>query len=252
MPLGNGIRLQPGPSLDSERCCLFVGVSDVHATRLDSRTRTRSSFVQSEASEGTHGPLSGLDTTFLTFETPSVHMRVAQTAIFDAPAVPGGYEFAKIKEHIPSRLHLVPPFRRRLVEVPFNLHHPLWVEDPDFDPDYHVRRIGVLAPGALRGLSELAGRIAPRPLDRSRPLWETYVFEGMENDRIGVITKMHHCAVDGVSRAELMTNLFDLSAEGEDMSPPDEREPERVPTDAELIAFALKAGPRTPSSCCRW
>lgn len=185
--------------------------------------------------------LSGLDTTFLTFETPSVHMHVAQTAIFDASTVPGGYDFAKIKEHIRSRIHLVPPFRRRIVEVPFNLHHPLWVEDPDFDLDYHVRRVGVPAPGGLRDLSELAGRIASRPLDRSRPLWEAYVCEGMENGWIGVITKMHHCAVDGVSGAELMANLFDLTPEGEDFSPPDDREPERVPSDAEMIAFALNS-----------
>lgn len=185
--------------------------------------------------------LSGLDTTFLTFETPSVHMHVAQTAIFDTSTVPGGYDFAKVKEHIRSRLHLVPPFRRRIVEVPFNLHHPIWVEDPDFDLDYHVRRVGVPSPGGLEDLSELAGRIASRPLDRSRPLWEAYVCEGMINDWIGVITKMHHCAVDGVSGAELMANLFDLTPEGADFSPPDEREPERVPSDAELIGYALNS-----------
>lgn len=188
--------------------------------------------------------LSGLDTTFLTFETPSVHMHVAQTAIFDSKTVPGGYDFSKVKEHIRSRLHLVPPFRRRVVEVPFNLHHPLWVEDPDFDLDYHVRRVGVPAPGGLEDLSELAGRIASRPLDRSRPLWESYICEGMQNDWIGVITKMHHCAVDGVSGAELMANLFDLTPEGTDFSPPDEREPERVPGDVELIAHAVNSRAR--------
>ncbi|WP_436796047.1 WS/DGAT/MGAT family O-acyltransferase [Actinospongicola halichondriae] len=185
--------------------------------------------------------LSGLDTTFLTFETPSVHMHVAQTAIFDTSTVPGGYEFSKIKDHIRSRLHLVPPFRRRVVEVPLNLHHPLWVEDPDFDLDYHVRRVGVPAPGGLEDLSELAGRIASRPLDRSRPLWEAYVCEGMQNGWIGVITKMHHCAVDGVSGAELMASLFDLSPDGGDIEPPDDREPERVPSDGELIAYALNS-----------
>jgi diacylglycerol O-acyltransferase / wax synthase len=189
--------------------------------------------------------LSGLDTAFLTFETPSVHMHVAQTAIFDATTVPGGYEFAKIKEHIRSRLHLVPPFRRRVVDVPLNLHHPLWVEDPDFDLDYHVRRVGVPAPGGLVDLSELAGRIASRPLDRSRPLWEAYVCEGMEHGRIAVITKMHHCAVDGVSGAGLMASLFDLSVDGDDVPTPDDREPERVPGDAELIAHAINSRARS-------
>jgi diacylglycerol O-acyltransferase len=183
--------------------------------------------------------LSGLDASFLTFETPSVHMHVAQTAVFDPATVPGGYDFSKVKEHIASRLHLVPPFRRRVLEVPFNLHHPIWVEDPDFDIDHHVRRVGVPAPGTLRDLSELAGRIASRPLDRSRPLWETYVCEGMENGWIGVITKMHHSAIDGVSGAELMANLFDLTPEGPGELPPDEREPEHVPSDAELVGYAI-------------
>lgn len=183
--------------------------------------------------------LSGLDAAFLTFETPSVHMHVAQTAIFDPSTIPGGYDFDTIKDHIRARLHLVPPFRRRIVEVPFNLHHPIWVEDPDFDLDYHVRRVGVPSPGGLRELSELAGRIASRPLDRARPLWESYVCEGMENGWIGVITKMHHCAIDGVSGAELMANLFDLDPEGQDVEPPDDREPERVPTDAELVGHAI-------------
>lgn len=182
--------------------------------------------------------LSGLDSSFLTFETPSVHMHIAQTAIFDPSTMPGGYDFATIKEHIRNRLHVVAPFRRRIVEVPFNLHHPVWVEDPDFDLDHHVRRVGVPAPGTLRDLSELAGRIASRPLDRSRPLWETYVCEGMENGWIGVITKMHHCAIDGVSGAELMAALFDLAPEPPEL-PPDDRAPEHVPGEVELLAYAF-------------
>ncbi len=185
--------------------------------------------------------LSGLDTAFLTFETPSVHMHVAQTAIFDPSTVPGGYEFAKIKDHIQSRLHLVPPFRRRIVEVPFNLNHPVWIEDPDFDIDYHVRRVGVPAPGSLRDLSELAGRIASRPLDRSRPLWESYICEGMENGWIGVITKMHHCAVDGVSGAELMASLFDLTPDAPIPAPPADREPDHLPSDLELVGHAVSS-----------
>ena len=194
--------------------------------------------------------LSGLDTTFLTFETPSVHMHVAQTAIFDPCTVPGGYEFTKIKEHIRSRLHLVPPFRRRIVEVPFNLHHPIWVEDPDFDIDYHVRRVGVPRPGSLRDLSELAGRIASRPLDRTRPLWESYICEGMENGRIGVITKMHHCAVDGVSGAELMANLFDLTPAGPTSSPGRPRARARADRRRAGRLRTGQPGPTSGASCC--
>ena len=107
--------------------------------------------------------LTGLDATFLYLENPTNHMHVAMTMVLDPSTMPGGYSFEKIKEFIGSRLHLVPPFRRRLVEVPFNLHHPVWVEDPDFDLDYHIRRIGV--PGSRR--APRAGRDG-RP-DRQHP-----------------------------------------------------------------------------------
>lgn len=185
--------------------------------------------------------LSGLDHAFLTFETPSVHMHVAMTAVFDPATVPGGYDFQDLKEHIRGRLHLVPQFRQRVVEVPFNLHHPVWVEDPDFDLDYHVRRVGVPDPGGLEDLSELAGRIASRPLDRARPLWEMYICEGMEHGHIGVIAKMHHCAIDGVSGAELMANLFDLTPEPEATEPTGEREPDKIPGEGELLAYAVNS-----------
>ncbi len=184
--------------------------------------------------------LSALDHAFLTFETPSAHMHVAMTAVFDTTTVPGGYAFERMRDRIESRLHLVPQFRRRVVEVPFNLHHPIWVDDPAFDLDHHVRRVGVPAPGSLVDLSELAGRIASRPLDRSRPLWEMYICEGMEDERVGIIAKMHHSAIDGVSGAELMANLFDLSVEGDD-HPADEHVPERVPSDLELVGHAVNS-----------
>ena len=102
--------------------------------------------------------LTGLDASFLYLETPTTHMHVAMTMIFDPSTMPGGYSFEQVKEFIGAALHLVPPFRRRLVEVPFRLHHPLWVEDPDFDLDYHIRRIG----GARPGRPSRAGR-AGRP-----------------------------------------------------------------------------------------
>ena len=188
--------------------------------------------------------LSGLDASFLYFETPSMHMHVAMTAIFDPSTMPGGYDFAVIKDFIASRLHLVPPFRRRVVSVPFQLNHPIWVEDPDFDLDHHIRRVGAPAPGGHRELAELAGQIASTPLDRSRPLWELYVVEGLADGNIGIITKMHHCAVDGVSGAELMVNLFDLTPEGRDVEPPEPRTPEPIPSDLEMVAFALASRAR--------
>ena len=188
--------------------------------------------------------LSGMDASFLYFETPSMHMHVAMTAIFDPSTMPGGYSFEKVKEFIESRLHLVPPFRRRVVEVPFRLNHPIWVEDPDFDLDYHIRRIGRPSPGGHEELAELAAQIASTPLDRSRPLWELYVVEGLADGNIGVVTKMHHCAVDGVSGAELMVNLFDLDPEGREIEPPEPREPEPIPSDLEMVGHAVASRAR--------
>ena len=157
--------------------------------------------------------LSGLDASFLYLETPSLHMHVALTMVFDPSTVPGGYSFARMKESIAARLPCAPVFRRRLVEVPFRLGHPVWVDDPDFDIDYHVRLAAVPQPGGLRQLADLAGDITGRQLDRSRPLWEMWVVEGLADDRIGFIAKMHHSTVDGVSGAALLSVLFDLEPE---------------------------------------
>jgi WS/DGAT/MGAT family acyltransferase len=188
--------------------------------------------------------LSGMDASFLYFETPSMHMHVAMTAIFDPSTMPGGYSFEKVKDFIASRLHLVPPFRRRVVEVPFRINHPIWVEDPHFDLDYHIRRIGAPSPGGHEELADLAAQIASTPLDRDRPLWELYVVEGLADGNIGVVTKMHHCSVDGVSGAELMVNLFDLEPEGREIEPPEPRAPEPIPSDLELVGHALASRAR--------
>ena len=183
--------------------------------------------------------LSGLDASFLYFETPSMHMHVAMTAIFDPSTMQGGYTFEKIREFIASRLHLVPPFRRRIIEVPFGLNHPIWVEDPHFDLRNHIRRIGAPAPGGHRELAEVAAQIASTPLDRSRPLWELHVVENLADGNIGVVTKMHHCAVDGVSGAELMVNLFDVDPAGRELDPPEPREPEPIPSELEMVRHAV-------------
>src|ERR1700760_760029 len=183
--------------------------------------------------------LTGMDASFLYLETPTSHMHVAMTGIYDTSTMPQGYSFAAIKDHIASRLHLVPPFTRRLVEVPFQLHHPVWVEDPNFDIDYHVRRIGVPAPGGRRELGEIAAQIASVPLDRSRPLWEAWVVEGLKHDRVGFVVKVHHSAIDGASGAEIMTALYDLEPTPARQDPPDQPEPEHVPTDMELVTYAV-------------
>ena len=196
--------------------------------------------------------LTGLDATFLYLETPNNHMHVASTAVFDPRDVPEGYSFEKVKEMVANRLPLLPPFRRRLVTIPFQLHHPLWIEDPDFDINNHVRRAALPSPGGARELAEFAADVMGRPLDRSRPLWEMYVVEGLEGGYIGTVTKTHHAAIDGVSGAELTANLLDLSPETMWLDPAEDTwKPDRIPSDAELVAFALQSLSRQPIAAAK-
>jgi WS/DGAT/MGAT family acyltransferase len=186
--------------------------------------------------------LSGLDASFLYLETPTLHMHVEMVTVFDPTTVPGGYSFAKMQAQIASRTHQAPVFRRLLVEVPFRLGHPVWVDDPHFDIDYHVRRTAVPRPGGLRELADLAGDIASRQLDRSKPLWEIWIVEGLADGRIAVIAKMHHSTVDGMSGAALLSVLFDLEADpGPDPELPAETVAARIPSSAELISEAMAA-----------
>ena len=195
--------------------------------------------------------LTGLDATFLYSETPSQHMHVSMVGVFDTSTMRGGYSFAAVRDLIQSRLPQIPMFRRRLVEVPFRIHHPVWVEDPHFDLDFHVRRMAVPAPGTMRELTDLAGDFLSRPLDRSRPLWEMWIVEGLEEGRIGVLAKVHHSMIDGVTGAELMVHLFDLEPEPSAAAEPvedtgDDRQPEHIPNDLELVAFAARSLARQP------
>jgi WS/DGAT/MGAT family acyltransferase len=183
--------------------------------------------------------MTGLDASFLYFETPTMHMHVCAVIIFDPSSAPGGYSFERVRSTLENRLHLVPAFRRRLYSVPLNLGHPVWVEDPDFDLDYHVRRIGCPAPGGEEQLAAIAGDIASRPLDRTKPLWEMWVVEGLENGHVAVVAKMHHATIDGVSGANLMVHFLDLEPDPPPKPAPEgEWKPERAPSDIELIAHA--------------
>ena len=143
--------------------------------------------------------LSGLDASFLYLETPSLHMHVAMAMVLDPSTVPGGYSFERMKKGIADRIPNSPVFHRRLVEVPLRLGHPVWVEDPDFDIDYHVRRTALPRPGGFVELAEFVSDIAGHQLDRSRPLWEMWLVEGLADDNIAFVAKMHHSTVDGVA-----------------------------------------------------
>jgi diacylglycerol O-acyltransferase len=191
--------------------------------------------------------LSGLDASFLYFETPSLHMHVCMTSVVDPATVPGGYSFARMKELIAERLPLAPVFQRRLVEVPFRWGHPVWVDDPDFDIDYHVRLAAVPKPGGLREVADIAGDIAGRQLDRTKPLWEMWIIEGLAHDRVGFVTKMHHSTVDGVSGAELLSILFDLEPDpGPVAAPPERLQDDRIPSGLELMSQATLDRAMTP------
>jgi WS/DGAT/MGAT family acyltransferase len=184
-----------------------------------------------------------MDAFFLYWETPSQHMHVTLTAVLDPATVPEGREpftFARFRDHVASRLHLIPPFTRRLVPVPLRLHHPLWVEDPDLDLDQHLRRAALPSPGDDRQLAELTAQIASLPLDRSRPLWEMWVVEGLEGGRVAFVAKVHHSGLDGVAGVEQLVKLFDLEVDAAPVEPPPAwtRVPEPLPTDAELLTYA--------------
>jgi diacylglycerol O-acyltransferase len=155
--------------------------------------------------------LSGLDASFLYLETPTLHMHVVMTAVFDPSTMSGGYSFPELRRRIAERIPLAPVFQRRLVEVPLRLGHPIWVDDPEFDIDNHLRRAALPAPGGFRELAEFTAEVDSRQLHRDRPLWEIWIVEGVAGDGFAVVAKMHHSTIDGVSGAELLGVLFDLA-----------------------------------------
>jgi diacylglycerol O-acyltransferase len=183
--------------------------------------------------------LTGLDATFLYLETPSQFGHVSSLSIFERPDDPDYEPFTAWMNQIERRLHLLEPMRRKLRDVPGRLDHPFWIEDADFDLEFHVRNTAVPPPGTDRKIAELVARIIGRPLDRSRPLWETYVIEGMPDNRFGILTKVHHATIDGASGAELLTMMLDTDPAGDELPPAEPWRPERSPNDAEVL---LRAG----------
>ena len=155
--------------------------------------------------------MTGLDGAFLSLESPTTHLQILGALVFDPAGVEGGLDFWTVRSLIADRLPLVPPFRKCVVEVPFGLAHPAMVDDPDFDLDYHVRRVCLPPPGGLDELATLVADVASRPLDRGRPLWEFHVVEGLEHGRLAIVPKVHHSIIDGVSGAQVLAAFFDLT-----------------------------------------
>jgi diacylglycerol O-acyltransferase / wax synthase len=164
--------------------------------------------------------LTSLDAQFLAMESARQYGHVGGLAVLDPSTSPDGLDLGRVQELILQRLPLVPPLRWRLAEVPLNLDYSYWVDDPDFDLEFHVREIALPAPGSEAQLAEQVARIVARPLDRGRPLWELYLIQGLEDGHVAVLTKIHHAVVDGLSGAEIMAALLDLTPEGRDVPEP--------------------------------
>ncbi len=191
--------------------------------------------------------LSGVDAAFLYMETPTTHMHIVGVIMLDPNTVAGGYSYERFKKMLRQRIHRMPPFFRRLKFVPFGLEHPYWVNDANFTLESHIRRIGVPSPGTKKELGEIVGEIAGRPLDRSRPLWELWVVEGMDDGSVALVTKMHHSAVDGMAGGYLMLQLLDFTPDIPDLDAvPLPIDADEMPSDGAIVRQALKDRLKTP------
>ena len=155
--------------------------------------------------------LNGWDAMLLYSETVNVPAHTLKIIVIDATDTGGEFTFDLFRDWVRERLHLLDPLRYKLVEVPFELHHPMWLENCEVDLDYHLRRVGVPSPGGRRELDQLVGEIASGPLDRNRPLWEIYFVEGMAHDRFAAVLKLHHALADGMAAANLIARALDAT-----------------------------------------
>jgi diacylglycerol O-acyltransferase len=184
--------------------------------------------------------LSGLDASFLYLESSAQLMHVCGVLLLDPETVPGGYTFDRFRTELERRVRSIPAFRRKLRSVPLEIDHPVWVEDAEFDIDRHLHRFALPSPGGTEELATLCAHMAGIPLDRSRPLWEMAVIEGLASGQVAVFTKMHHATVDGVSGANMISVLCSLEPD----APPLELDmgsgvSEHVPGDLELLGRGI-------------
>ena len=180
--------------------------------------------------------LSSLDASFLALETRTTHMHVAGVSVFEAGPLltaDGGVDIARIRRFIESRLQYVPRYRQRLAWVPVE-RHPIWVDDDHFNLEYHVRHTSLPHPGSDEQLKDLAGRIISQQLDRQKPLWEMWVVEGLENNRLAIVSKIHHAMIDGVAAAGIMGVIMNVMPTS-DVDEPEAWTPTPPPNDAEVV-----------------
>jgi len=221
----------PRTSVGAETC-------DCYATTGDALSVTQGE--QQTHTGGNMRRLSGEDALFVYGESPGMPMHTLGTMILDPSTAEGrSFDYDSIVGTLAARLHLMPPYRQRLVEVPLGLARPVLADDPEFDIERHVQRVSVDTPGTLRELARVVGEFAGRPLDRAKPLWEMLYIDGVEGGRVALVTKMHHCMLDGASGASQMAGLLDLEpCPAEAPTPPTWR-PAALPTRAGLFARAL-------------
>ena len=191
--------------------------------------------------------LSALDVSFLTNESSSSHMHVGAILIFEGP--PPSYD--DLLDHVESRLHLVPRFRQRLAYPPVPTGRPLWVDDPAFNISYHVRHSALPDPGSEEQLQRMAARTFSQQLDRTKPLWELWLVEGLSGKRFAFVTKTHHALVDGVSGVDIATVLFDVKPVPEPTEPEHAWAPDPEPSGAELVARDIEGLVKLPFRALR-
>ncbi|HET6698415.1 MAG TPA: wax ester/triacylglycerol synthase family O-acyltransferase [Nocardioidaceae bacterium] len=197
--------------------------------------------------------LSSLDAQFLNVESPTTVGHVGSLILLDPTTAPDGrWSLDSVRDVLEPRLHLAEPFRQRLVQVPLGLGRPYWIDDPAFDIEFHLREVALPAPGSREQLGEQVARIHARPLDRRRPLWEAYVITGLEDGRAAFYTKVHHAAIDGVSGAEILETILDVTPEPRVVEPePALLHPGAVPSTVQLLRRGVESAVRRPFELLR-
>jgi diacylglycerol O-acyltransferase len=185
--------------------------------------------------------VTGMDAAFLELESPTMHLHVVGVLVLDPSTAEGGFSADRLVRLYSERLHLIPPFRRRVVEVPAGIDHPRWIEDSEFDLDNHLlfHRLGPDA--GLDDLEQFVGEVCAKPLSRDVPLWQTWLVEGFADGTVALVTKVHHALMDGAAGGDLMTSLLDLTPEQAPHPEPPPRTSEEPPPLRRLLRDAVPA-----------
>ena len=197
--------------------------------------------------------LVGTDAAFLALETPTTPMHVGVALVLDPPEgtrslFSPSTRYAQIRRVIQQRLHLIPPLRQRALRVPFGLHHPVWVDDPEFDLDDHLSRASLPSPGGGAELDAFVAGVMSRQLDPDRPLWEMHLVEGLEGERTALVAKVHHAILDGVSGASVLAAFLDLTPRTRVVALPTEWDPAPLPSNTQMLRHAASSLVRQPGS----